>query len=1163
MDIRPHKLICAIFCAAVTWLPAEGQAPQPRAFVLRGPGANVVALTTAQNFLAVSSGQRSVAIWRLDDVTSTPFILRLPQRLGEQPRAYFPLALSPDARFLALAAPRIESADSQRILAPAQVYVFERRGAQWNDDARRVASLPLPAGASALRYSPDGSFLAIGLRDAQGALFVQSPERGGRTTLAYRLSDQTPIEGCRPYAQQIAFAPAAGGWRAAIAFAPADVRRPPDPFGADTQTGCPPMRAPLLLFSSRDGAISEERAPDLTARLGLSAVAFSPEGDRLAVGMPPADLGVPPQVQLFARQTSGGWASGESAEAIPSTGMVRTGQLTQISALHWSAQGLIGAIWAPILPLGEDIPASIALRWRPQGTDLGEPQWLPLHDDYRTFGIEPAQGRLWVLKQSGVLLTIDFDGAPRSAVAFEPPSFNFQSAFFSTTARIRTPGQWEALTADRFAAGLALSNDGRTVRFTIPERGASREPSREYELRFQDQMLSFGPATGSWTGGQGLAPQDRYLMRTGANARPVALRLRDGHSPADTARMRDIVFSGQVVHDIDASPEFDRRQADFVFAAIEIADDPQGAFALASPRRLCLWRQATRLRCIPTTAGVMRLAANDRFLVTVAADGVMRWYNVVGAAPVLILSAYMERSGAAVAWTPQSNTIAFTPLGDEMAGWLIEEPQRARFSPLAQNGAPANYERTLGVFSDGLTTQTVEACSSTACAGAPAYDAPAHEIPVTDLCVGNVAANCPTEDSTIDIQPTDLLSADAAQGTLRIRNRNVSGPSRFEMQVVGVTPVEEKQADDYVVLPIGAMRTGQAFRVVARTITADNRRGTWRGFNIRWRGANGAQSNRRRLVALAIGSRGIQNGATLHPEANDPEAGAALAAASHLPNLKYSVDDARMWHAYLLAAAANQPTWTVRAAVTDAAQPGDQRTCFDRGSSQATVAGVRACLSNLTALAHDSAPNDVLVLTFSGHGLSFGRDRQALVLDDGLITVDEIARAVAGFRGIRILVFDACRTTAEGEPRAQSSAIYNALRNVLGDDTSYLVVFAAQQGWPGYERELPNALPTNWRHDNVVGMGYLTYASLMILENVARTPGANGLVLLGGPRSLKRLQRLNAIAADDPAAAFWGDHADENSWPQNPEVIGNPAADALCLFYPPGEGQQPCPMFAN
>jgi hypothetical protein len=142
--------------------PAPGQAPGLRVedpFIARIWRLDVDA---SGRHLVTGSADKAVAVWSLDRVEA-PAIHRVPLRPEERQRAH-PAAISPDGELIAYGVPPERSAQGRPRIGTAVVYLLRRS----DGEVLHRIDQGIPTRPQALRFSPDGGYLAAALSDGCG-----------------------------------------------------------------------------------------------------------------------------------------------------------------------------------------------------------------------------------------------------------------------------------------------------------------------------------------------------------------------------------------------------------------------------------------------------------------------------------------------------------------------------------------------------------------------------------------------------------------------------------------------------------------------------------------------------------------------------------------------------------------------------------------------------------------------------------------------------------------------------------------------------------------------------------------------------------------------------------------------------------------------------------
>jgi Caspase domain/WD domain, G-beta repeat len=114
-----------------------------------------------ENQVVSSSPYKAVTVWPLQDLTSRK-ILRVPIRKEQRKRAHG-VAISPDGLMVATSTPPLSANNGLTISGAAKIYILKRK------DGEPVTVLKnIPTRPQALRFSPDGNYLAAVLSDGCG-----------------------------------------------------------------------------------------------------------------------------------------------------------------------------------------------------------------------------------------------------------------------------------------------------------------------------------------------------------------------------------------------------------------------------------------------------------------------------------------------------------------------------------------------------------------------------------------------------------------------------------------------------------------------------------------------------------------------------------------------------------------------------------------------------------------------------------------------------------------------------------------------------------------------------------------------------------------------------------------------------------------------------------
>ncbi|MCP4933724.1 MAG: hypothetical protein GY927_05830 [bacterium] len=177
-DARTKILLTSAFLVLAAWLLLTGLSlavePQKAKPTLRINASFAATLwrldvDASEQYVVSSSAYKAVNVWPLDDLQSKS-ILRVPIRKEQSKRAHG-VAISPIGKLVASSVPPRAANNGLPLSSTAKIYLLDRKSGEQLAQIDGIATRP-----QALRFSPDGIYLAAVLSDGCGLRVWKAPD---------------------------------------------------------------------------------------------------------------------------------------------------------------------------------------------------------------------------------------------------------------------------------------------------------------------------------------------------------------------------------------------------------------------------------------------------------------------------------------------------------------------------------------------------------------------------------------------------------------------------------------------------------------------------------------------------------------------------------------------------------------------------------------------------------------------------------------------------------------------------------------------------------------------------------------------------------------------------------------------------------------------------
>jgi WD40 repeat protein len=1019
----------------------------------------------AQSTIVTGSMAKAVTLWPADDLKDFK-IDRVPLRDEEMQRAHA-VAISPDGRLIAYSVPPLRKADGQAEIGTARIYILDRSGGH----IRTTISADLETRAQALRFSPDGTHLAATLSDGCGLRIWRTSDwtLAGRDDSGFAANDGI---NCCPGPDAIACDPAPT--TPGLAFSPIPGRTLVATSGD----------AGVKLFElSRNGLSRVAYAGPEKIGLELPEdVAFNADGSRIAVGdarRRTAGSPVKPQAALLDART-------------------------------------LAPLGAPLAIGDHDVisPALLDPTQTPSAQQLSLNRVAWVEDEGETSIV--AGGVLWcqALEPSrikGQLEDRALDNClvrwrvdPRTGRALAPP--DFIRAGLDRAMDLRFLAKSRRLAVATLERLVLLNLDGSRA-----EAGGEPLVSRSRAIDFRDRPVD--KSSGTWLGFAASADLTRVYVEDfrSSKTKPLGLLFDvatlkvapaalppDGLSPPN----RDPF----VIEDI--AQWWNQRQPPTLYGLPldEVRQEKDTyRFAVLGDGQWALIGSANHLRLVDYSGGAAKvvcdrrisaeafrgaLAADGTLAVVGHGDGTLVWYRIDRAAtpcrldPVLTIHIRRAESGAGwtwTAWQPTTGKFAADGRNQRLLTWQVAKPDGGfdlvLFSMLRTLYDPAAIKASLATPLPSAD-QVAALEKGVREAADPVRLSVVYPDPAAEVAEPTVSFDLRPEGA--GPWPQHLWVTVGGGGSPAAKR--AAGRSYTASEPVEVATAAPLTVD--VELPESARRSNGNLPVCFHFDGAAEET----CHTITWIGPL-TEPPPRRLWAVIVGFSAYRDPALALPFAqNDALDIAHLFIDDYEQRVRKSGPKADFadLHVDLLVAAASETA----AAELRALEANDRVTI-----RSPSTAGLREALRAIAAEDKDGAlADDVVLFYFSGHGLlhPYNRDKGLTALLDPeiepsysfdslarhAIASDELIGFLDGISAAKLVIIDACRTTAaipEGrafDPGAVSLEFESRL-------VSANVFFSAAPGQPSLDQNLYAFDAT--RPEDVRGNGLFTFALLRSL----------------------------------------------------------------------------------